>query len=435
MIDRTCVIGAGSSGLAAIKNLREYGFDVDCFEAADDLGGNWNFGKPTSRVYRSTHMISSKPFTQYPDFPMPDAYPDYPHHRQLLEYFRAYARHFGLYEHIRFRTRVLRVEPYDGAWDVTVAGPDGEETRRYAAVVIANGHNWHPKYPEYPGEFTGEILHSAQYKGPEVLAGKRVVVVGAGNTGCDIAVESAQVAAETYHSTRRGYWYVQKYNFGRPGDQVMDLMLALRLPLRLRRALYKATARLTVGDVTRFGLPKPDHEPFETHPIINTLLPYYVGQGDIVPKPDIARFAGEKVVFADGSQVTADLVLYATGYLARFEFLDEKHLNWTDGRPRLYQHVFTPHHDNLFVAGLIQPDSGQFTLVHWQTVAIAEFLTARRERPELAGRFLAYARQHVTDVFSGGTRYKDSTRHYYEVAHQDYLRGLERTINRLRGAR
>jgi cation diffusion facilitator CzcD-associated flavoprotein CzcO len=434
--DRVAVIGAGSSGLAAVKNLTERGFAVDCFEASDDVGGNWSFGKPTSRVYASTHTISSKPFTQYPDFPMPDEFPDYPHHGQLRDYFRAYARHFRLDRHIRFGTEVVRVAAYDNgkAWDVTVRASDGTHTARYDAVVVANGHNWVPKVPDYPGRFTGEVLHSADYKSPDVLRGKRVLVVGAGNTGCDIAVESAQNALATHHSTRRGYWYMPKYIYGRPADQIGDLMLALRAPLWLRRAMFKRTVRTTVGRPERYGLPRPDHEPFETHPIVNSLLLYYVGHGDIRPRPDVARFDGGTVRFVDGTSAEVDLVLFATGYLARFPFLDEGWLNWRDGRPHLFQNVFVPGRDNLFVAGLIQPDSGQFTLAHWQTVAIAELLTARRDRPAAVRAFLERAAADVDHRYSAGAHYKESTRHYFEVAHADYLRGLERSINQLRGA-
>ena len=442
LVDRSdtyAVIGAGSSGLAATKNLHRQGFPVVCFEREDDIGGNWNFGKPHSRVYASTHTISSKPFTQYPDFPMPDSFPDYPHHSQLLAYFQAYADHFGLREHIRFATTVERVEPYDGGrlWDVRVTNPDGtSETGRHAGVVIANGHNWDPKIPGYEGldTFTGEVVHSADYKGPDPLRGRRVLVVGAGNTGCDIAVEAAQNAAHAWHSTRRGYWYAPKYLGGKPSDQVADLMLGLRLPLRVRQWMLSLTLKSMVGDVTRFGLKKPDHKFLQTHPIVNSNLLYYVGHGDITPKPDIASVDGARVRFVDGTEVEPDVIVLATGYLVRFDFLDHAHLNWRGDRPHLYQHVFHPEYDNLFVAGLIQPDSGQFTLAHWQTMAIGEYLLARRDRPELAARFRELVRADVEHAYDAGAHYTDSTRHYFEVAHLHYLAGLERDINLLEGA-
>ena len=269
-----------------------------------------------------------------------------------------------------------------------------------------------------------------------MLRGKRVLVVGAGNTGCDLAVEAAQQAARTFHSTRRGYYYNPKYVNGRPADQVADTLLVLRLPLPVRRFLFGVTQKVVVGDYGKFGLRQPDHKFFATHPIVNSLLVYYVGQGDIHPKPDIERFDGSAVVFTDGSRAEVDLVLFATGYLVRFDFLDAHgHLNWRDTHPHLYLHVFTPQHDNLFVAGLIQPDSGQWTLAHWQAMAIAGYVRARTERPALAERFRELVALHADDRFSGGTTYTDSSRHYFEVAHQDYLTSLERAINLLEGSR
>ena len=197
------------------------------------------------------------------------------------------------------------------AWDVTVAdrGTGQETTYRYAGLVVGNGHNWNPKIPDYAGraEFRGEVIHSADYKGPEVLRGKRVLVVGAGNTGCDVAVEAAQNATHAWHSTRRGYYYNPKYMTGRPSDQVADSLLALRLPLGLRRVLFKSSLAIAVGDLTKFGLKRPDHKFFETHPIVNQQLVYYVGQGDITPKDDIDHFDADGVVFTDGSRIDVDL--------------------------------------------------------------------------------------------------------------------------------
>lgn len=426
--DRVCVIGAGSSGLAAARNLLALGFDPEVLEREDDLGGNWNYGKPFARVYRSTHMISSKPFTQFPDFPMPDAYPDYPHHAQVLAYLRAYAERFGVTERIRFETPVQRAEPAEGGgWDVTTGHG---ETRRYAALVVANGHNWSPRLPRYPGVFAGEAMHSAQYRTPEVFEGKRVLVVGGGNSGCDIAVEAAQHAVRTLHSTRRGYWYMPKYVLGKPSDQVGDALLRLGVPLAVRRWIASATVRLLVGRPEDTGLPRPDHRLFETHPIVNTLLPYYVKHGDIACRPDVARFDGHTVHFADGTAEEVDLIVFATGYRLEFPFLDAAHLNGEAGRPRLHRNVFHPTRDDLFVAGLIQPDSGQFGLVHWQTRAVALYLRGVREGTAAAA---AFRREKAAAVpgDDAGIRYKESTRHSLEVEHWSYLRALRRTCRAL----
>lgn len=439
--DRTgtyCVIGAGSSGLAVLKNFREHGLDVECFEAEPAMGGNWNFSAESSRVYETTHLISSKPFTGYPDFPMPDRFPDYPHHSEMYEYLQAYMHHFGLDAFINFETAVEAIEPVEGGdtWQVTVRGPDGEaRTADYAGVVIANGHNWHPKQPEYPGEFTGEVIHSAEYDSAKQLEGKRVLIVGAGNTGCDLVVDAAQHAEHAFHSTRRAYWYAPKYIVGKPADQVHDIMMALNTPHRLVTWAFETTLKLTVGDLPRQGLPKPDHRMLETHPIVNSLLPYYVGHGEITPKPDIDHFDGDEVVFNDGSREQVDLVVYATGYLAAFPFLDVKHLNWDGEKPQLYEHIFSPAHDNLFVCGLIQPDSGQFTLVHWQSVLIAKFLRAQTEAPERAEALRQSRVDALGESYSGGVEYMASSRHFYEINHYHYLRSITQLIHTLEGAR
>ncbi|MBK6763944.1 MAG: NAD(P)-binding domain-containing protein [Micrococcales bacterium] len=423
------VIGAGPHGLSALKALLQVGIPADGFDRAPDLGGNWNFGGPTSRVYESTHLISSKPFTQFPDFPMPDDYPDYPNHRQVKAYFDAYAAHFGLRERISLRSSVEQVIAVgDDRWDVTVERDGTRHTLRYDAVVVANGHNWFPKMPAYPGQddFAGQILHSADYKSAEQVRGRRVLVVGAGNTGCDIAVEAEQNATATFHSTRRGYYYNPKFVFGKPSDQIADQLLAMRVPLPLRRLAFGATLRTTMGRFEDFGLQKPDHAFFETHPIVNQQLVYYVGHGDITPAPDVDHFDAAGAVFTDGTRADVDLVVFATGYLAVFPFLaDQEALDAGDGHPRLALQMASPTSPTLWLSGLIQPDSGQWTIAHWQGMAIAQFLKLRATDPAAAAHIHARLNAHREQRFSGGAHYKESTRHYYEIAHQDYLAALQ----------
>jgi hypothetical protein len=438
--DAVCVIGAGASGLVAVKNFRELGFEVDCFERETGIGGAWNWRHSRSPVYASTHLISSKPFSQFPDFPMPDSWPDYPGHADILHYLSHYADHFGLREHIWFGTEVTDVEPVDGdRWDVTTRPTGGgvERIARYAAVVIANGHNWSPKLPTYEGmdEFRGEMIHASSFKDPATLRNRRVLVVGGGNTGCDIAVEGAQYAARCWHSTRRGYWYAPKFVFGRPADQVNDRFAGMRLPLRVRQWMFARTLNLTVGDLTRYGLPKPDHRVYETHPIVNSQLIYYIGHGGIRPVRNVARFSRDGVELVDGQHIEPDLVIFATGYLPRFEFLGADVLDGdAEGRPQLFMHTFPRRRPTLGVVGLVQPDSGILPIVHWQTVAIARWLRLREADPARAGAFwrsvaAAPDRRWTT------AKVKDSTRHWFEISHTVYLRALQGVLGELEAVR
>jgi cation diffusion facilitator CzcD-associated flavoprotein CzcO len=283
-------------------------------------------------------------------------------------------------------------------------------------------------------EYRGTLLHASAYKDPAQLRGRKVLVVGAGNTGCDIAVEAAQQAAGCWHSTRRGYWYAPKYALGRPADQVNDAALALRLPLWLRQWVFHRVLRLTVGDLTRFGLPKPDHKVYETHPIANSQLVYHVGHGAITPVPDVARFTRRAVELTDGRVIEPDVVVLATGYLPRFEFLAPELLDADEhGRPRLHLHAFPRRHPTLAVVGLLQPDGGVFPLIHWQAVAVARWLRLRQAQPARAGQVWAELAGQPDRRWTRA-RVKDSSRHWFEVGHVDYLRALRRTLDSLAAA-
>ncbi|MCE9604820.1 MAG: NAD(P)-binding domain-containing protein [Planctomycetia bacterium] len=440
-MEKFCIVGAGSSGLAAAKAFVEAGIPFDCLEREDDVGGNWYYGRPQSSVYASTHTISSKRLTEYVDFPMPADYPEYPHHRQVWDYLKAYAQKFGLYERIEFGRTIERIERSGdraaGGWTVRLA--DGSE-RRYRGIVVANGHNWKPRLPSFVDKLSATVLHSSQYKTPDVFVGKRVLVVGAGNSGCDIAVEAAQHAERTLHSTRRGYHYLPKFWRGMPIDALNEKLLRYRLPKPVRRWLGALVERVSFGPAGSYGLPKPDHRLFESHPIINQQLFYYLAHGRIQPKPDVAALdtqhdaqlnalsgAVHEVRFSDGTREQVDVVVLATGFQIAFPFLDSELLNWHGGKPRLFLNVFHPTADDLFVVGLIQPDSGQFGLVDYQAQLVARYVAAcDRRRPE-AERF----RRLKTDAdlaLDGGMRYLATERHLLEVEHFSYRRKLQKLL-------
>lgn len=424
-----CIIGAGASGITAAKNLKAMGIACDVLEREDEVGGNWIFGKPHSSVYKSTHLISSKKMSAYTDYPMPKDFPDYPNHVQVLRYLRDYARHFGIYDLIRFNTTVTHIERDEaGGWLVSL---EDDETRHYRGLIVANGHHWDPKYPDFPGTFDGLILHAAEYKTPDVFRDKRVLVVGAGNSGCDIAVDAAPNAAKVFHSTRRGYYYIPKYIFGYPTDVVNETALKLRPPMFLRRPTQRLLIRMALGSPTRYGLPKPDHKVLESHPLVNSQIYYYIGHGDITPKPNVQSLQGQKVAFVDGSSEDIDVIVYATGYKISFPFLDAKHLNMQDSsQPHLFLHIFHPDYDNLFVAGLIQPDSGQFWLVDYQCQLIAHFIQAQEKAPRKAAAFRAIKAGAQPDIRGG--RKLQTERHFLEVDHFRYKQELLKLLRHFR---
>ncbi|MEQ8785333.1 MAG: NAD(P)-binding domain-containing protein [Pirellulaceae bacterium] len=432
--EKFCIIGAGPCGLTVAKNFQQAGIAFDCYEREDDVGGNWYFGRSSSRCYESAHLISSKRLTEFTDFRMPREFPPYPSHRQVHEYLRSYARQFGLYDRITFGHSIDRVErPPSGdpaaGWDVWLAGRDAP--RRYRGVVVANGHHWDPKWPQYPGEFAGEVMHSAQYKSVEQLKGRRVLIVGAGNSGCDIAVEAAQHAKAALHSLRRGYHFLPKFLFGRPIDVCGERLHKMHLPLWLRRWTTGLVVWAAQGRPQRYGLPAPDHKLFETHPIVNSQLLYWAGHGDLRFKGDIECLDGDVVRFVDGSREPIDLVIYATGYKLSFPFLDQQHLAWQDERPRLFLNAFHPQYDDLFVAGLIQPDSGIWGLADLQAQLMARYVLSQERDPPRARWFRELKKGAATDL-GHGIHYIDTPRHAIEVEHYHYRRQLKRLIQRFK---
>jgi cation diffusion facilitator CzcD-associated flavoprotein CzcO len=284
--------------------------------------------------------------------------------------------------------------------------------------------------PRQAGAFEGERMHSCGYKTPEIFRGKRVLVVGAGNSGCDIAVDASEHASRAFLSVRRGYHFVPKYVFGRPIDQVGELSLKLRLPLPVRRALNQLVLRAVVGKPEEYGLPRPDHRLLESHPIVNSRILPAIRRGDLRPKPDVAQLRGRDVTFEDGSSEPIDLIVFATGYQVTFPFFDPGHLNSADGRPDFYLHLFHPTSDDLFILGMIQPDSGVWPLMDLQARAVAGYLRARAADGKGA-RVMDRLKQGPRPDLSGGIRYLKSERHRYEVEHSTYARQLRKVIRLL----
>jgi thioredoxin reductase len=433
MRDRVCIVGAGSSGIAAAQVLHARGIDFDCFEVGSEVGGNWRYRNDNgmSSAYRSLHINTSRRLMEYRSFPMPEDLPEYPSHWEIAAYFDSYVDHFGFRGKIAFRTEVVKVEPRDEGFDVTLRGrtaygdPDEPETRTYRHVIVANGHHWDPRWPEpsYPGaeNFPGEQLHAHYYRTPDRFVGKRVLVLGIGNSASDIAVESSRVADETYLAMRRGAHIVPKFMFGVPTDHLTESPLA-RGPLRLQQLGMAAMLRLAQGKVTDYGLPEPDHAVLHAHPTVSDDLLTRLGHGDIEVMPNIECFEGSKVVFTDGRVVEIDTVVYCTGYKVTFPFLDERVLPVRDNRVDLYRRVVDPDHPGLYFTGLIQPLGAIMPLAEAQAEWVADLVSGEGALPtydEMRRQIRAYDEKVRK-------RYVASKRHTIQVDFHAYLGELRR---------
>lgn len=417
------IIGAGPSGLAAARNLDRHGIDWVGFELADGVGGLWDIDGPRSTMYESAHLISSRTTTEFTEFPMGDDVADYPSHRDLKRYFDAFADRFDLRKGFRFGTEVTRVEPVGDAWDVTANGT----TERFEGVILANGTLSEPNVPTFAGEFAGEVMHTSAYNSARHFTDRRVLIVGAGNSGCDIAVDAVHHAASVDLSVRRGYHFVPKYVFGKPAD---TLNQGKPLPARVKQAVDSRVLKLFTGDPVRLGFPKPDHKIYESHPIVNSLILHHLGHGDLRVMADVERFDGHTVHFRDGSSSDYDVVVLATGYQLHYPFIDPEHLAWAGAAPDLYLNIFANQHPTLFVLGMLEASGIGWQGRYEQAELVARYLVARQDFPDLARDFETKVRGPRPDL-SGGYHYLGIDRMSYYVNKDAYRSLVRRSIEEL----
>jgi dimethylaniline monooxygenase (N-oxide forming) len=425
-----CVIGAGVAGIGAMKGLREAGIDFECFDERDRVGGIWAYQDEPGRtcVWAMLNMNSPRGTYEFSDFAMPQDFPDFPRREQCWTYLERAVDRFGLRSAIRLKKRVERIEKRDGIWHVSL---DDGASRAYRAVVVANGHHNTPRMPQIPGAFAGSTIHSRDYRRRESYSGRRVLVVGYGNSGAQIAVDVSHVAAETLLAMRSGTWILPHYVHGIRIDRIFDGSRVGYLPPRVDSWLSTLLYRLTIGRPDRHGLPKPTRSLAEIFPTISESLVNRIGDGRIRITPAPASFGGNDVTFSDGTSAQIDDVIYATGYEITFPFLDASVFSAPENRVRLYLRTFLPDDPSLSFIGAYQANGqwGFLPLMEMQGKLVAAHLAGRYALPS-RGEMQAAIEQEEREI---ARRFVDTPRHHYQMIGAVFMRQLAAELKR--GAR
>ncbi|XP_054837407.1 flavin-containing monooxygenase 5-like [Eublepharis macularius] len=374
MAKTVAIIGAGASGLTAIKCCLDEGLQPTCFERSEDIGGLWRFQEydidGQASIYRSLTINTSKEMMSYSDFPIPADYPNYMHHSKVMEYFRMYAKHFHLLERIRFKACVCQIRKrpdfsVSGQWEVVTEMNGKRESAIFDAIMVCTGHHVYPYFPleSFPGvkKFKGKIMHSREYKHPEVFRDQKILVIGLGNSGADISVDLSHVAKQIFLSTRTGTWVVNRVS---DDGYPLDVVHFTRFKTLLRQILPVALVNLwgekklnTRFNHENYGI-KPQHRFLSRYPIAADDLPNAIISGRVLMKPNVNEFTEKGVIFEDGCrEENIDVVIFATGYSFAFPFIDESVISVGNNQVPLYKFVFPPHleRSTLAIIGLLQP--------------------------------------------------------------------------------
>jgi dimethylaniline monooxygenase (N-oxide forming) len=422
-VRNAAVIGAGAAGLSAAKHLIAAGLDVTVFELGSQIGGLWVYENDNglSPAYRSLHLNSENLVTAYKDFPFPAGSPLYPDHAEVAAYLRAYADQFGVTPRIRFRSEVASLARDGDGWQVTLAGG---WTGRFDCAVVASGHQGVPKHPPFAGSFAGQYLHSHTYREPEPFRGKRVLVVGVGNSACDIAADLAPVATSTTIAARSPVLMMPRMFAGVPTSRILGRIEKPWMPWGLRRRIREVISRLAHGRMEQWGFTTPTKR---THPAGHHLLMSQFVWGRVCAKPGVAAVEGQTVTFTDGSRAEFDAMIGATGYAVELPFLDATTSpvdgHWLD----LFHRVVRPGFPHLYFVGFFNvTGGGNIRMMDDQADWVAAIETGRATLPSdpVMRAAIASERRTITRL------YPDSPRYGLELDPRDYRRALAATRNK-----
>lgn len=385
---KVCIVGAGVAGLAIAKQLSDKNIDFTCIDNREQIGGIWAYnsdGKFTS-AWSRLNQNTPKGRYEFSDFPMPSSYPDYPTRQQVQDYLEAYAHHFKFRQKIRLNTSLEKAARHpDGGWLITTSD---NETEFYDYLVVANGHHNKPNYPDYinTSDFSGDSIHSSQYRNREAYQDKNVLVVGIGNSGAQIAVDVSHSAEQTFISTRRGVYILPHYICGLRFDKLFGFVewwwvhKILPWPVLhwISSVLYKAFLQKN----KRFGLPDPDHKMFESLPTLSENFFNRIGDGRLTVKPEVESIKHSTVYFKDGTSEEIDAIIYSTGFNLDFPFLSVPNLVLKDNKVPLYKRIFSTEYPDIFFIGLFQAITfGFLHIMEHQAKLVANYIDGTYELP------------------------------------------------------
>ena len=416
-----CLVGAGPAGLVMARALIKEGIPFDWYERNGNVGGIWDMDNPDSPMYDSCHFISSKYTSGFYGYPMPKEYPDYPSWDQIRDYIQKFADKYDLKRKVTFGVGVESAKPLDdGRWKVSLSN---RESHIYEGLINATGVTWHANRPHIQGEesFRGKIMHSVEYRTASEFDGKRVLIVGAGNSGVDIASDAATHSEQAFLSVRRGYRFIPKYIFGVPTDALISGKIQPPKGVSISGDVTKMIDTL-VGDLTRYGLPKPDHDLLASHPIMNTQVLHHLGHGDLIAKPDIDYITEDGVTFKDGTHEKLNLIVLATGYSYSVPYLEQGEDEWRDGRPQLYLRIFSRKHPNLYFIGYAEFADAAYR--RFDEMAQMVVIDIRAKESGLHYPELLELRRSDNPDLAGGHKYIESPRHTNYIEVETYLNYL-----------
>lgn len=379
------IIGAGPVGLATARAFKERGLPYLQVDASDDIGGNWYHG-----VYKTAHIISSKKITEYPDFRMPASYPDFPSAKQMLDYYKSYADAFDLRENIRLNTKVVQVVPIeDSKWKATYA--DRSE-QVFTGVVVCNGHHWDKKWANIDGSFSGDYIHSKDYKDPAQLIDKRVLVIGSGNSACDIASEASRVGAKAAISMRSGTWFFPKTFMGKP---LLEHDVLIKSPLWMQKKMMKYVIKLAHGHHSKYDMIAPLSDVYASHPTINSEVLNYVKNGKLKVYPKIQRVEDHTVFFENGESESFDMIVSATGYNLSYPFLPKELQRVKGAVAQVYGGSMLDDFKGLYLYGWLQVRGGVGSVVGPSAKLLARMVELQESVNEPLGCILKKMGQKI----------------------------------------